>query len=143
MKLLIVDDSTVARFLLKKALTELGHDVVAEAADGIQAIQLVAHNAYDLVVSDWNMPGLDGMDLIRALRQSERRRTPLVMVSSESYAASIQTVIAAGAQGFVTKPFALAKLREAIDRAIEIRHLADRVEEADGVNGELRAAPFS
>ena len=52
-------------------------------------------------------------------------------------------MIAAGAQGFVTKPFALAKLREAIDRAIEIRHLADRVEEADGVNGELRAAPFS
>ena len=103
--ILTVDNSVSVRHLLKFALTSLGYGVV-EAGDAMEALTLAKSRAVNLVITDLNMPGMDGITFIRSLRQlPPYRGVPIVMLTTESDDGLKQQAKAAGATGWITKPF--------------------------------------
>ena len=112
--ILTVDDSTSLRLLLREALTEAGHKV-AEAGDGLAALEWLATNRPQLVITDITMPQLDGLALIAELRaRDDMRDIPILVLSTESAPESKARARAAGATGWIAKPFDPAKLNSAI-----------------------------
>ena len=113
MRALVVDDSRAMRMILKKALVGLGFDVT-EVGDGLQALaHLEKNEAPDLALLDWNMPGMNGYELLCALRsKKEYDRLAIMMVTTESDAKEVQRAIEAGANEYVMKPFTSEDLRE-------------------------------
>jgi len=142
MRILVVDDSKVARAVLRKVLHELGYTGIEEAADGLEALQLVQKEAFDLVISDWNMPRLDGLDLVNALQSSPFHDVPVLMVSSESYVNRIVDVMRAGAHGYIRKPFTAATLQAKITEVLKKRELAERQATAATLSGRLDEIGF-
>ena len=124
MRILVVDDSKVARAVLKKLLGELGYTDVAEASDGVEAMEWLDREPLDLVITDWNMPNLDGMGLVKAIQDSEVRDVPVLMVSSESYFNRIVEVMRAGAEGYIRKPFTAQTLRAKITEVLKKREMS-------------------
>jgi len=123
MRILVVDDSKVARAVLKKILGELGHDDVAEASDGVVALESLGCAEHDLVITDWNMPNLDGFGLVQAM-QERAPDVPVLMVSSESYFNRIVDVMRAGAEGYIRKPFTAEALGAKITEVLKKRELS-------------------
>jgi two-component system chemotaxis response regulator CheY len=124
--ILIVDDSAAMRQHLRASLegaTELGDTVeVVEASSGFEALRLLPRGRYDVVVVDINMPDLDGIDLIRFIRQSANHRdAALLIVSNSSSERDRERAKKLGADGFVAKPFSAESLRDAVLRAVEHR----------------------
>lgn len=114
---MVVDDSRAIRMIIGRALRELGYDVV-EAGNGRQALAALEGQPADLVLADWNMPEMDGLELLRAVRASPSLgRTPVVMVTTEAEIGQMSLAIAEGANEYVMKPFTreilLDKLRMA------------------------------
>jgi two-component system chemotaxis response regulator CheY len=142
MRILVVDDSKVARAVLKKVLKELGYTDIVEAEDGLTALQTLQRAAFDLVISDWNMPNLDGLDLVQALHSSPLRDIPVLMVSSESYLNRIVDVMRAGAQGYIRKPFTAEALRAKIVEVMKKRELAESRSSAASLSGRLDEIGF-
>ncbi|MEZ5284142.1 MAG: response regulator [Vicinamibacterales bacterium] len=106
MKILIVDDSNMMRAMVKRTLNQAGftgHDL-AEAPDGAAALDYLKGNPADIVLSDWNMPNMNGIDLLRALR-SGGNAIPFVFVTSEGTPEMRSTASTAGAAGLIEKPF--------------------------------------
>lgn len=115
-KVLTVDDSNVMRALLRKALGDEGFDVV-QAVDGVDALEWLEENEVDVVITDINMPRLDGFGLIEKLRSGERHRDrPILVLSTESSDEKKARARAAGATGWIVKPFDAAKLASAVRR---------------------------
>ena len=114
MRILVVDDSRVARAVLRKVLGEIGYSVVHEASDGAEALHKLRESPFDLVISDWTMPRMDGIALVRAIPESPDIDVPVLMISGENYATRFLDVIQAGAQGYLPKPFTAASLRQKI-----------------------------
>lgn len=115
-KVLTVDDSNVMRALLRKALGDEGFDVV-QAVDGIDALEWLEQNEVDVVITDINMPRLDGFGLIEKLRSGQRHRDrPILVLSTESSDEKKARARAAGATGWIVKPFDAAKLASAVRR---------------------------
>jgi len=113
--LLIVDDSTAIRKILLRVLNQTGLPLgqVHEAGDGKQALELMGLHEISLVLSDINMPNMDGIELLRALRASEQWRTvPVVMITTEGGQAKVQEAIELGAASYVRKPFSAELLRD-------------------------------
>jgi two-component system chemotaxis response regulator CheY len=113
--LLIVDDSTAIRKILLRVLNQTGLALgqVHEAGDGKQALEVMALHEISLVLSDINMPNMDGLEFLRALRASERWRTvPVVMITTEGGQAKVQEAIELGAASYVRKPFSADLLRD-------------------------------
>jgi two-component system chemotaxis response regulator CheY len=113
--LLIVDDSTAIRKILLRVLNQTGLALgqVHEAGDGKQALEVMALHEISLVLSDINMPNMDGLEFLRALRASERWRTvPVVMITTEGGQAKVQEAIELGAASYVRKPFSAELLRD-------------------------------
>ncbi len=104
MKALVVDDSVLARNMLATVLNQAGFSAVDHAADGREAIQQVENNAYDVILLDWNMPNMLGLDALKEIR-SLGKQMPVIMVTSISDGKRVQEAIAAGANGYVLKPF--------------------------------------
>ncbi|MGB0722398.1 MAG: response regulator [Gammaproteobacteria bacterium] len=104
MRVLIVDDSGVTRKMVARALRQAGLelDVVHEAGDGLEGLEVLGRETVDLVISDWNMPNMDGPGFVRALRKSSQ--VPVVMVTTEASAAKIEETRAMGANGHIAKP---------------------------------------
>ena len=123
MRILVVDDSKVARAVLKKILGEIGHDDVAEASDGAEALDCLQRETYDLVITDWNMPNLDGLGLVQAMQETAKDM-PVLMVSSESYFNRIVEVMRAGAEGYIRKPFTAEALRAKITEVLKKREMS-------------------
>ena len=142
MRILLVDDSKVARAVLKKVLVAIGYTDIEEAEDGLVALQTVQRSAFDLVISDWNMPNLDGLDLVQALRSSPLRDIPVLMVSSESYLNRIVEVMRAGAQGYIRKPFTAEGLQAKITEVLKKRELADQRASTSTLSGRLAEIGF-
>ncbi len=116
MHALVVDDSSTIRMILKKFLTKLGFQVV-EAADGREALERLREMAQaDLVLVDWNMPEMNGVDFIRAVR-AERAydAVPLVMVTTNVELEQVAAALEAGANEYVMKPFTLDVIREKLE----------------------------
>ena len=106
-KALVVDDSRAVRMILAKTLKELGYEV-REAANGREALEVIAteKNAVTLVLADWNMPEIDGLDLLRRLRQNpELSSLAVVMVTTETELDQMAAALEAGANEYVMKPF--------------------------------------
>lgn len=118
-KILAVDDSASMRQMVSFTLKGMGHDVY-EAADGAEALKFAKnHNGLDLVISDINMPNMDGIALIRALRQlSEYKFIPILMLTTESGADKKNEGKAAGATGWIVKPFNPDQLLATIGKVI-------------------------
>lgn len=113
MKILLVDDSGTMRHIQKKALTELGLTDVTEAADGNLALKEVEKQKFDLILMDWNMPNLSGIETLKQLKANPSHKgIPVVMVTSESEKSHILEAVQSGAANYVLKPFTTDMLRE-------------------------------
>ena len=119
-KALVADDSGVIRRLLTGMLTErCGVKEVEEAADGAVALQAALANKYDLILLDWNMPEMNGIDVVRAIRK-KNVTTPVIMVTSEKEASRVIEALDAGADNYVTNPFEPDKLSQKIKRVLQL-----------------------
>ncbi|MGB6136829.1 MAG: response regulator [Shewanella sp.] len=105
-RVLVVDDSRMARNMIKRTITNLGVQFITEAEDGAQAIQLMQDTLFDLVITDYNMPSVDGLALTQYIRhQSQQSHIPILMVSSEANNAHLSNVFSAGVNALCDKPF--------------------------------------
>ena len=121
MRGLVVDDSSVMRKVLTGALSRVSIDEVDEAADGQEAVTLVGgDNAYDVILMDWNMPNMTGIEAVRAIRGSGNT-TPIIMVTTEAEKERVIEAVKSGANSYIIKPFSpqaiVAKLQEVLQSA--------------------------
>lgn len=120
MKILVVDDFSTMRRIIKNLLKDLGFTNIQEADDGSTALPMLQQGDFDFVVTDWNMPGMQGIDLLRAIRADERlKHTPVLMVTAEAKKEQIISAAQAGVNGYVIKPFTAATLKEKLTKIFE------------------------
>jgi len=120
MKILVVDDFSTMRRIIKNLLRDLGFANTDEADDGNTALPMLQTGKYDFLVTDWNMPGMTGIDLLRNVRADESLKTlPVLMVTAEAKRDQIVAAAQAGVNGYVVKPFTAAVLKEKIDKIFE------------------------
>lgn len=120
MKFLVVDDFSTMRRIVRNLLKELGFTNVDEAEDGAIALQKLQGGGFDFVVSDWNMPNMDGLTMLQSIRAiPELAKTPVLMVTAEAKKENIIAAAQAGANGYVVKPFTAATLDEKITKIFE------------------------
>lgn len=120
MKILVVDDFSTMRRIIKNLLKDLGFTNVQEADDGNTALPMLQQGDFDFVVTDWNMPGMQGIDLLRAIRADDNlKHLPVLMVTAEAKKEQIVAAAQAGVNGYVVKPFTAATLKEKLDKIFE------------------------
>jgi two-component system, chemotaxis family, chemotaxis protein CheY len=120
MKILVVDDFSTMRRIIKNLLRDLGFTNTEEADDGNTALPMLQSGKYDFLVTDWNMPGMTGIELLKAVRNdSNLVNLPVLMVTAESKREQIIEAAQAGVNGYVVKPFTAATLQEKIDKIFE------------------------
>ena len=120
MKFLVVDDFSTMRRIVRNLLKELGFTNVDEAEDGVVALQKLGSGGFDFVVTDWNMPGMTGIDLLKAIRGDARiAKTPVLMVTAEAQREQIIEAAQAGVNGYIIKPFTAQTLKEKIDKIFQ------------------------
>jgi two-component system chemotaxis response regulator CheY len=120
MKILVVDDFSTMRRIIKNLLRDLGFTNVQEADDGNTALPMLQAGDFDFLVSDWNMPGMTGIDLLRAVRADPKLAAlPVLLVTAESKREQIVEAAEAGVNGYVVKPFTAGTLQEKISKIFE------------------------
>lgn len=120
MKILIVDDFATMRRIIKNLLRDLGFNNTFEADDGLTAIPMLNSGSYDFLVTDWNMPGMNGFDLLKHVRADpDLKDMPILMVTAESKREQIVAAAQAGVNGYIIKPFTAAVLEEKITKIFE------------------------
>lgn len=120
MKILVVDDFSTMRRIIKNLLRDLGFNNTQEADDGSTALPMLQKGDFDFVVTDWNMPGMQGIDLLKAIRADEGlKHLPVLMVTAEAKREQIIAAAQAGVNGYVVKPFTAATLKEKLDKIFE------------------------
>lgn len=116
-KILIVDDMQTMRRLLKSALNDLGYANVVDAESGAAALELLESGDFKLLITDWNMPGMEGIDVLKAVRANDKLQgLPVLMVTAEAKKEQILEAAEAGVNGYVVKPFQPAQLKDKLDR---------------------------
>lgn len=120
LRFLVVDDFATMRRIVRNLLKDLGFHNVEEAEDGQDALHKLEQSAFDFVISDWNMPNMDGLQLLTAIRSHPEWRTmPVLMVTAEAKKENIIAAAQAGASGYVVKPFTAATLEEKLNKIFE------------------------
>jgi len=120
MKILIVDDFATMRKVIKNLLRQIGYQDVIEAEDGVHALKELKSQKIDFVISDWNMPNMTGIELLRAVRaDSELSSLPFLMVTAESLKENVVEAVKAGVSNYIVKPFTAEVLNEKIKKIIE------------------------
>jgi two-component system chemotaxis response regulator CheY len=120
MKFLVVDDFSTMRRIVRNLLKELGYSNIEEAEDGLDAMQKLNGGNFDFVISDWNMPNMDGLQLLRSIRASSQlKKLPVLMVTAEAKKENIIAAAEAGASGYVVKPFTAATLDEKLKKIFQ------------------------
>jgi len=120
MKVLVVDDFSTMRRIIKNLLRDLGFTNISEADDGSTALPMLKDGAFDFVVTDWNMPGMQGIDLLKAIRaDSKLSHIPVLMVTAEAKKEQIVMAAQAGVNGYIVKPFTAATLNSKLDKIFE------------------------
>ena len=120
MKILIVDDFSTMRRIIKNLLRDLGFNNTQEADDGSTALPMLQKGDFDFVVTDWNMPGMQGIDLLKAIRADDSlKHLPVLMVTAEAKREQIIAAAQAGVNGYVVKPFTAATLKEKLYKIFE------------------------
>lgn len=118
MKFLIVDDSATMRRIVINSLQRIGYDDCVEAGDGVEALERFGPEI-DFVITDWNMPNMNGLELVRELRAREDGKTvPVLMVTTRSVREDILAAAQAGVNNYVVKPFTPQVLKEKIDQVL-------------------------
>jgi len=116
-KFLVVDDFSTMRRIVRNLLKELGFNNVEEAEDGVQALNTLKNGGVQFVISDWNMPNMTGIELLRAIRaDAAMKHIPVLMVTAEAKKENIIAAAQAGASGYVVKPFTAATLDEKLGK---------------------------
>lgn len=119
-KILVVDDFPTMRRIVRNLLKELGFENVDEAEDGMVALAKLRASTFDFVVSDWNMPNLDGLAMLQQIRADPALKSlPVLMVTAEAKKENIVAAAQAGANGYVVKPFTAATLEEKLNKIFE------------------------
>ena len=120
LKFLVVDDFSTMRRIVRNLLKELGFTNVDEAEDGVAALQKLRGSDFDFVVSDWNMPNMDGLTLLQNIRSDAAlKNIPVLMVTAEAKKENIVAAAQAGASGYVVKPFTAATLDEKLNKIFQ------------------------
>jgi two-component system chemotaxis response regulator CheY len=122
---LVVDDFSTMRRIIKNLLHDLGYANVTEADDGNTALPLLKQGNFDFLITDWNMPGMAGLDLLKNVRADSRLgKMPVLMLTAEAKREQIVEAVQAGVSGYVIKPFTAATLKEKIDKILAARAAA-------------------
>jgi two-component system chemotaxis response regulator CheY len=124
-KFLVVDDFSTMRRIVKNLLHDLGYKNVSEADDGNTALPMLKTGKFDFLITDWNMPGMPGLDLLKHVRADGALASmPVLMLTAESKREQIVEAAQAGVNGYVIKPFTAATLKEKIDKILASRATA-------------------
>ena len=119
-KFLVVDDFSTMRRIVRNLLKELGFTNVDEAEDGVVALAKLQAGSFDFVVSDWNMPNMDGLTLLQTVRSDPTLKDlPFLMITAEAKKENIIAAAQAGASGYIVKPFTAATLNEKMIKIFE------------------------
>ena len=113
MKILILDDMVTMRRIVKNVLKQLGFSNIDEAENGQDGLQKLKSSKYDFVVSDWNMPVMTGIDMLRAIRADEQLKAiPVLMVTAEAQQKNLVEAVQAGVSNYIVKPFTAETMQE-------------------------------
>jgi len=119
-KVLVVDDFSTMRRIIKNLLRDLGFTNIQEADDGNTALPMLQSGDFEFVVTDWNMPGMQGIDLLRAIRADDKlKHLPVLMVTAEAKKEQIVMAAQAGVNGYIVKPFTAGTLKAKLDKIFE------------------------
>jgi two-component system chemotaxis response regulator CheY len=119
LRFLVVDDFSTMRRIVKNLLNDLGYANVAEADDGNTALPMLQTGGFDFLVTDWNMPGMPGLELLKAVRADPKlAKMPVLMLTAEAKREQIIEAAQAGVNGYVIKPFTAITLKEKIDKIL-------------------------
>jgi len=120
MKVLVVDDFSTMRRIVKNLLRDLGFTNIQEADDGSTALPMLQGGDFDFVVTDWNMPGMQGIDLLKAIRaDASLAHIPVLLITAEAKKEQIVMAAQAGVNGYIVKPFTAATLKTKLDKIFE------------------------
>ena len=114
-RVLVADDSSTMRKIILRSLTAVGVSSTVEAADGIEAVNLFKPGDFDLVLTDWNMPGKNGLEVITEIRAQDAN-IPIIMVTTEAEKSRVLEAIQAGVSDYLVKPFTADMLREKLEK---------------------------
>jgi two-component system chemotaxis response regulator CheY len=119
LKFLVVDDFSTMRRIIKNLLHDLGYPNVSEADDGKTALPMLQAGGFDFLITDWNMPGMPGLELIKAVRADGKlSKMPVLMLTAEAKREQIIEAAQAGVNGYVIKPFTAETLKEKLDKIL-------------------------
>ena len=119
-KVLVVDDFSTMRRIIKNLLRDLGFTNIQEADDGSTALPMLQSGDFEFVVTDWNMPGMQGIDLLKAIRADDKlKHLPVLMVTAEAKKEQIVMAAQAGVNGYIVKPFTAGTLKAKLDKIFE------------------------
>ena len=120
MKILVVDDMSTMRRIVKNILKQLGFNNLEEAENGQEALTKLKADTYGFVVSDWNMPIMMGIDMLRAIRADEKlKKIPVLMVTAEAQKENLMEAVQAGVSNYVVKPFTAETMQEKINKILK------------------------
>jgi two-component system chemotaxis response regulator CheY len=120
LKILVVDDFSTMRRIVRNLLKELGYTNVDEAEDGVAALQKLKGSNFQFVVTDWNMPNMTGIELLKAMRADVALKAlPVLMITAEAKKENIIEAAQSGASGYIVKPFTAATLEEKLNKIFE------------------------
>ncbi|CAD85834.1 MULTISPECIES: chemotaxis response regulator CheY [Nitrosomonas] len=120
LRFLVVDDFSTMRRIIRNLLKELGFNNVEEAEDGAMALKKLRDGGFDFVVSDWNMPNMDGLTMLQNVRADDALKDiPVLMVTAEAKKENIIAAAQAGASGYIVKPFTAATLDEKLNKILQ------------------------
>ena len=122
MKILIVDDSSTMRRIIGNVVMQLGFakDNFDEAEDGVKAWKLLSEAHYDVILTDWNMPNMNGLELVKKVRsEGTHQKTPIIMITTEGGKSEVITALKAGVNNYIVKPFNAEVLKEKLDGVLK------------------------
>ena len=119
-KVLIVDDFATMRKVIRNLLKQVGYEDIVEAEDGVMALKALKSQKIDVIVSDWNMPNMTGLELLKAVRADpDLAKTPFLMVTAEALQDNVVAAVKAGVNNYIVKPFTAEVLNEKIKKIMD------------------------
>lgn len=119
--IITVDDSSTMRRIIKNTLQKLGFETILEAGNGVEALEVMSKNKVDMIVTDWNMPEMDGLTFVKAVRaKDEYKDLPILMITTEAAKEDILTALRGGVNNYVVKPFTPETLQEKVFKLLDL-----------------------
>ena len=119
--IITVDDSSTMRRIIKNTLQKLGFETILEAGNGVEALEVMSKNKVDMIVTDWNMPEMDGLTFVKAVRaKDEYKDLPILMMTTEAAKEDILTALRSGVNNYVVEPFTPETLQEKVFKLLDL-----------------------